>query len=57
MSQPQLSRVLTYMKEQGRVMSRGKKDMGHRPQYFLARPFCEFVRDVMRVLEEPVRWE
>jgi len=57
MSEPQMCRTLHYMMEQGWVMSRGEKGRGHRPQFFLARPFGEFVGEVMRVMEETVRWE
>jgi predicted transcriptional regulator len=48
MSQPQMSFILNYMKGQGRVMSRGKRGRGHRLQFFLSRPFPEFVGDVIR---------
>ncbi len=57
MSQPQMSLILNYMKEQGWVMSRGRRGRGHRQQFFLARPFGEFVGEVMQVMEETVRWE
>lgn len=55
-SQPQMSRTLTYMKDQGWVMSRGKKGRGSRPQFFLARHFLSLSGDVMRGMEETMRW-
>jgi predicted transcriptional regulator len=56
MSEPQLNLNISFMKERGWISVQGKRGRGHRQRFFLARPFHEFVEDVIRVMEETVRW-